>query len=327
MCGAVTVDGRQKPWLTPAGQVEHLKSKGVKFRLMSETEAVSYLARNSNYFRLRAYRIGFPKVEEGSRKGQYANLDFKMLVDLSIIDMLLRYEMLPITLDIEHFYKVKLLNSIEEHGEDGYSIVSDFIESYNAPCKGDSADNRIKREVSQAEQSPYLCDLVSRYPRYDYPAWSFIEVITFGTFLYFYKFCGARFTEKSMLDDFYLLQSVKGLRNACAHNNCILNNLVAGSPTHRVQHMVSKAVSAVSGVSSTMRKSRLSNDRLQQIITSLYVHTTVASNGVKDHRAGSLSVFSQRMNKHIDYYEGNYQVISSFDFLSKVIDAWYPVSA
>lgn len=45
--------------------------------------------------------------------------------------------------------------------------------------------------------------------------------------------------------------------------------------------MVSKAVSAVSGVSSTMRRSRLSNDRLQQIITSLYVHTTVASNGLK----------------------------------------------
>lgn len=41
--------------------------------------------------------LGF-KVEEGARK-EYANLDFKMLVDLSIVDMLLRYEMLPLTLD------------------------------------------------------------------------------------------------------------------------------------------------------------------------------------------------------------------------------------
>lgn len=62
---------------------------------MSEGDAVAYLSRNNNFFRLRSYRTNFPKVEEGSRKGQYANLDFKMLVDLSIVDMLLRYEMLP----------------------------------------------------------------------------------------------------------------------------------------------------------------------------------------------------------------------------------------
>lgn len=83
-------------------QIDHLKSRGVHFSLMSEDDARSYLEKNSNYFRLRAYRLGFPKVE-GARKGEYANLDFKMLVDLSIVDMLLRYEMLPLTLDVEHF--------------------------------------------------------------------------------------------------------------------------------------------------------------------------------------------------------------------------------
>lgn len=43
---------------------------------MSEDDARAYLEKNSNYFRLRAYRLGFPKVEEGNRKGEYANLDF-----------------------------------------------------------------------------------------------------------------------------------------------------------------------------------------------------------------------------------------------------------
>lgn len=83
---------------------------------MSEDDARVYLEKNSNYFRLRAYRLGFPKVEEGNRKGEYANLDFMMLVDLSIVDMLLRYEMLPLTLDVEHFAKVKLLKRIETEG-------------------------------------------------------------------------------------------------------------------------------------------------------------------------------------------------------------------
>ena len=108
-----------KRWLTPCEQVEHLKGKGVRFTLVSEEWTVLYLSKNNNYFRLRSYRTGFSKVEEGPRKGQYANLDFKMLVDLSIIDMLLRYQMLPMTLDIEHFAKVRLLERIEKAGEDG----------------------------------------------------------------------------------------------------------------------------------------------------------------------------------------------------------------
>lgn len=109
-------DANRKPWLTASEQIDHLKSRGVHFSLMSEDDARAYLEKNSNYFRLRAYRLGFPKVEEGNRKGEYANLDFKMLVDLSIVDMLLRYEMLPLTLDVEHFAKVKLLKRIEMEG-------------------------------------------------------------------------------------------------------------------------------------------------------------------------------------------------------------------
>ena len=82
---------KKKPWLTPQEQVEHLRNQGVRFDLMSENDATSYLAKNNNFFRLRSYRQGFAKVEEGKRKGQFANLDFKMLVDLSIIDMLFNF--------------------------------------------------------------------------------------------------------------------------------------------------------------------------------------------------------------------------------------------
>ncbi len=60
----------RKPWLTPAEQVAHLKSKGVRFDLISESDAVRYLTDNSNYFRLRSYRTGFAKVAEGRRAGE-----------------------------------------------------------------------------------------------------------------------------------------------------------------------------------------------------------------------------------------------------------------
>ena len=83
-------DANRKPWLTASEQIDHLKSRGVHFSLMSEDVARAYLEKNSNYFRLRAYQLGFPKVEEGARKGECANLDFKMLVDLSTCSFVMK---------------------------------------------------------------------------------------------------------------------------------------------------------------------------------------------------------------------------------------------
>lgn len=67
--GDLMTDANRKPWLTASEQIDHLKSRGVHFSLMSEDDAKAYLENNSNYFRLRVYRLGFPKVEEEVRKG------------------------------------------------------------------------------------------------------------------------------------------------------------------------------------------------------------------------------------------------------------------
>ena len=245
-----------KRWLTPCEQVEHLKSKGVRFTLVSEEWAVSYLSKNNNYFRLRSYRTGFSKVEEGPRKGQYANLDFKMLVDLSIIDMLLRYQMLPMTLDIEHFAKVRLLERIEKAGEDGYDIVRNFLALYDETNSKGELVNSAKSEIRRGSSSPYVAGILAKYPDFDFPAWVFLELTSFGSFIYFYKFCANKFDDKKMADDFYLLQSVKSLRNACAHNNCILNEMSAGKPMFHARNAVSRAVGGIRTIGKGQRKSK-----------------------------------------------------------------------
>lgn len=316
----------RKPWLSAEEQVEHLKSKGTRFNFMTEAEATDYLRKNNNYFRLRSYRTGFSRVEEGQRRGQYANLDFKMLVDLSIIDMLIRYEMLVLTLDIEHFQKVSLLNLIEDAGEDGYGIVADFIAPYDRADPSGNILNRVKSEIDQGKTSPYIAGLIEKYPEFDFPAWAFAEVVSFGSFSYFYKFCADRFGDKRMQDTFYILQSVKSLRNACAHNNCIINDMSSsGTPKHRVRYSVSEAVSGIEGIGRSQRRARLSNERLQQIASTLYGHSAVASPGVKAHRAVGLNALAERMNKHPEYYDGNCQILSGFDFLTRIIEAWFPV--
>ena len=314
----------RKAWLSAEQQVAQLKERGVRFDYFTESDALNYLKKNSNYFRIRAYRTGFAKVNEGRRKGQYANLDFAMLVDLSIIDMLLRYEMLPLALDVEHFSKVELLQAIEAHGEDGYVIVADFISGYDQVAADGSVYNQLKKEIGAGKSSPYASGILDKYPDYDFPAWAFVEVISFGTFCYFYKFCAERFDDASMKRQFYLLQSVKGLRNACAHNNCIINDMKAGESKYRVSYEVTKALGTISGIGKSQRKSKMSNDRFQQIVTTLYLHNRIASEGVARHRAESLAKFVVRMNRNLSYYNRNTEVMSGFEFLTKVIGAWFP---
>lgn len=117
-----------KPMLDAEELIEHLEEKGVKFELISKEEAKKYLKENNNYFKLVSYRKNFPKYENGSNEGKYIDLDFKMLMDVSIIDMRLRKTMLSIVLDLEHYAKVRLLSKVENFNKDGYAIVEEYIQ-------------------------------------------------------------------------------------------------------------------------------------------------------------------------------------------------------
>ena len=312
------MSARKKAWLTPREQVEHLLSKGVKFERWSEEDAEDYLRENNSYFRLRSYRSNFAKRVGGERNGQYVNLDFAMLVDLSVIDMCLRNELLPLTLDIEHFSKMSLLGVIEANGENGYNIVKDFINL----CARKDGSNPVVSEIERGLSSPYTRGLIKSHPDADYPVWEFFEVIPFGRFSHFVHFCGERFDDDTLLDKFYLLQSVKGLRNACAHNSCIINDMKAGGATHRARAAVTKGLGEI-GVGKDARKTKLSNERFQQIATTLFLHSHIASSGVVEHRGIRLEELVRRMAKHSDYYEPGSLVLTGFAFIESMVDGWY----
>lgn len=241
-----------------------------------------------------------------------------MLVDLSVIDMCLRNELLPLTLDIEHFSKMSLLGVIESNGEDGYGIVRDFLDSY----ADQDGTNPVVSEIKRGLSSPYTRGLIQSHPDADYPVWEFFEVIPFGRFAHFVRFCGERFGDDTLLDKFYLLQSVKGLRNACAHNSCIINDMKAGGATHRARAAVTKGLGEI-GVGKDARRTKLSNERFQQIATTLFLHSHVASSGVIEHRGIRLEELVSRMAKHSDYYEPGGLVLTGFAFIESMVSGWY----
>lgn len=96
-----------KPLLTVEQQIAHMKAKGITFELCTEEDAAQHLRTKCQLFRVYAYRKLFPKHVGGLRDGQYANLDFDHMKELSNLDRKLRDVLLPMTLDVEHFAKLR----------------------------------------------------------------------------------------------------------------------------------------------------------------------------------------------------------------------------
>lgn len=312
-------------------QIEHLKKKGIQFQRMSEEDALLYLKHNSYLFKVRAYRKNYPKDVTGC---QYLHLDFASLVDLAVIDMQLRSLLIKLALNIEHFAKVRLLHRItSDPAEDGYSIVADCLASLD-----DSTFKIVSGELKRNARSPYCSAVYHKYKGH-FPVWVFVEIIPFGSFLSFYKFCANRFAQRTatgsdkaqykadrnMLNDFYLMLPVKRIRNAAAHNNCILNDLYVKGSKKDVSYELTRALRNDLGVGSGSIQKKISNIRISQILTCLYMHKKIVSSpDVSRFISKNLHRFCERLFLR-DNYNDNNLIRSTFKLFITAIDKWYPL--
>ena len=121
----------KKKKLTVDEQIIDLKKKGVKFSIKTEDEAKVFLRYNNFYFKLKTYAQNYEQYQKPELKGQYINLDFAYLVELSKLDMHFRKLIVKMCLDIEHFLKARLMYDVSNNGaEDGYNIVSEFLDGH-----------------------------------------------------------------------------------------------------------------------------------------------------------------------------------------------------
>ncbi len=313
-----------KPKLSAEKLVAKMKNeKGITFEHMSEDEAVNFLKSKNNYYRLAAYRKNYDKRLNGENKGTYIGLDFAHLVDLSVIDMHLRNMIIQMCLDIEHDLKVQLLNDITANPEeDGYCIVASFIGN----------NEFLKEEIYKKRFSTYVGDLINKFFTFEThknannkdiiddmeircPIWAFVEIISFGTFINLYDY----YYDLDAPIQKQLLNPVKSLRNACAHNNCIIYNLRRGStkPTRKV----SQFVASIPDISGDIRRKQLSSQPIFEFCSLLLVYDNIVSESIKQHRYTELSsLINERMVRHADYYSNQQLLKSAYNFVRKITD-------
>ena len=317
----MTVERKQK--LDVVGQVEHMKGKGIKFNIEDEIFARDYLQNNTYYFKLKAYQKLYDTYKSGDNLGKYINLEFAYLRDLATIDSLLRKKILSMAIDVEHYLKVKLLQDFNKSGEDGYDIIEAFKEL---------DPEHFEKEIKNKSYGRACRDLVEKYKN-DFAIWNFVEIISFKDFQQLYSlfysrnrelFCLKNDKEKFKGEFYYLINPVRLLRNAAAHNNCLLIDLVKTPDlSFNFEHKVSKFLSGI-GIKNASLNKQLSKPIIHDFCVLLYLYSQIAPKKAQQHTFEELKdLFDNRFLKHKEYYKTNAILCSAYEFAKKVIEFFY----
>ena len=292
--------------------IQHMKNRGITFNEISENDAKQFLQNNNYYMKLAAYRANYDKCDTGKRQGQYKKLDFGYLKELSTIDMYLRYIVMDMCLDIEHVIKVRLIKNITNNpSEDGYDIVRKFI------AQDDNL--RILKNIRSHKSGEYCKDLIEKYYPY-FPVWVFVELISFGDLLYFCSFYEKIYGVQIINNK--LMNTVRDVRNAAAHSNCLLNKMTEKiDSTKQVNNEISSFIIGMKNISKTSRVNNLSYKFTNSFVTVLYVYDSLMNEIPKQKRYKEIQEFMNgRVVKNKQFFQSNSKIVGVSNFHKKVID-------
>ncbi len=324
----------RRPMLSVDEIVEHMEKKGITFTLTSAIDAKRHLKCHNNYFKLQSYRKNYTHVTTGKRAGQYENLEFEYLVELSRLDTELREILLHMCLDIEHFLKVSLISAIEmegNNGEDGYKVVQNYLFDVGNDSISKRAVASKKRcsdfnRIIQNNKNPYCAGLIKKYSD-EIPVWAFVELLSFKELIEFSKYFSGQSGWSLPLDEISI-DKVRQVRNACAHGNCLINDLrpVKNDGGKKGKSDAPKYITDFvrkTGVNKSAYSKKLSNPRILQFVHLIYTYDQIVTTGsTRIRRLAELERFiCVRTKEHREYFVNNTMLSSTQQFFEKIITA------
>jgi len=132
----------------------------------------------------------------------------------------------------------------------------------------------------------------------------------------------ALFYNRNNFKDSYanMLLPVKILRNAAAHNNCLINRLKPPysrsiNPSYKLRDELTQNV----GLSKKQLEKKLVHPAIHDFATLLYLYSRIVPCPAREHAFANVKhLFEYRMLRHKDFYEKNEVLKSSYDFVRKI---------
>ena len=287
-------------------QIADLKEKGVRFEIMSEAQARNFLEYNTYYFKLKSYLKAF---DNGS-------IDFAYLKELSTLDYHFRKMIISMALDIEHLLKVKLMRDIMyDDLEDGHRIVRVFFK-YHPNIKDDLRKNA--RNSAVAGITPDDPDQMS--------VWNLTELLQFREFMeLFYTYYTQKGNPGDQLRTIELCtQSVRYLRNAAAHNACLLSTL-KDEDLSAVNDAVYNAVDDLGLYSQKTLDKKMYCRTMHDFVSMIYLFCMLTrddalSNMQRFTLTEMSNKFNDRFTYHKDYFRCSSFLASNHKFITKLIN-------
>lgn len=296
--------------LTIPQQVALMKAEGITFNIIHEAEAERYITENTIYFNIKTFAKNYCKYTRSDKAGQYINLDFAYLKELSIIDGIFRKMVLDMCLDIEYSMKVQINRDFTSNPrEDGYAIVDEFFRRNPYVYR--------KLEKMAEKRSPYTTLVYSTFLK-EPAIWNLVQVLSFGEFVNFHTLYYQVYPPE--YEAAALLQPVKYLRNAAAHNNCLLNNL-RGIYTVNANKTLCQKVAEIPTIGPEARRKRMKVPVIHDFAALLFVFEEVVnSKGIRQNTVAVLDEFVERCLRHKEYFVKNDAIKANFNFAQKLID-------
>ncbi|MBR5032425.1 MAG: Abi family protein [Treponema sp.] len=295
--------------LTVPEIIDYCKNElGITFNIMDEQKAQEFLHKNNYFFRIKQYA---EICVEKTKNGKYKGLDFGHLVELSTIDMFLRKNLLKMTIDLEHYLKVNLVNDCQTNeDDDGYGVVKAFLSKYpyiqKTITRGGNFSCYSGMDIEACMTNPAV--------------WNIVELLGFYDFTLFYSFYYDYFHLKSEYKSH--IDSIRRIRNAAAHNSCMLCNF---KPVSNFAYDVGinfDLLDAGLGISPGLITSCLKVPLLNDFAVMLSVYTKLlTSPKVKQKTFEEMKeFFDDRMILHKEYFEGFSNIKNAYKFARAVLD-------